>query len=129
MSEHEDQERAAQQARALDVHRPAGALMRTEYLHRTQEVVAVNRSDLEDIKTFDDLERLFIGVGLFLSSGSTWLFVDKAFSAAKWEFTPVIAISAVSILVGVFLLVVGWRMGKRRRDKIDRIFSETRPAS
>jgi len=119
----------AARSRALDLYRPTGALMTAQYLERKQEVVAVNKSDLEDIMTFDGLQTGLSSLGLFLLSGALWLGLDKALTMDVLSLTPILAICVCSIVGGGVLLTVGVVMGRKKRDKISRIFNETKPLS
>ncbi len=106
---------------------PGGAQIHTTYLVRRQESVAVNRTDLEDIKEFDGLQAIFSSLGMFFVSGGFWLGVEKVLEQSKITMTPVIFLCAVSILLGAVLFFVGWRMRYRKVSRIERIFDETRP--
>jgi hypothetical protein len=103
-----------------------GARIKHNYLERQQEIIAVNRSDLEDILTFDGMETTLSSIGLFLLSGALWLGIDKALGMETFTITPILAVCTCSIIGGTILLVVGLMMGRKKRDKIARIFKETR---
>jgi hypothetical protein len=122
----EDRRREAQ-SKALELYPPTGAVIYNEYLVREQEVVGVNKSDLEDIMTFDGIEALFTGVGLFLLSGAVWLGIDKLLSQSEFQLTPLLSLCGVSSLFGLMSVVTGFLMRKQKRAKISRIFAETKP--
>jgi len=101
-----------------------GARINHDYLERGQEIVGVNRSELEDILDFDLIESVFSGVGLFLLSGALWLVVQQL--AEKWEMTILVAVCIPCVLFGMMLLGAGGFMRLKKRGKIERIFNETR---
>jgi len=112
--------------RALDVYKPSGAVVSSEYLERRQEIVGVNRNDLEDIKGFDGMATIFGGLGMFLLSGAGWLLVDKILEQEKFQITPAISVCAVTSFCGAVFLLAGLYVQNRKRGRIDRIFNETR---
>ena len=104
-----------------------GATVSTTYLERKQEFVAVNKTDLEDIIEFDNASLGFSGFGMFLVSGSGWLAVEKLLEQKdSVVMAPLLWVCIIAIFVGLFLLYWGYRMHGRKRNKITRIFSETR---
>ncbi len=115
-----------QRKRALDVFRPSGAVITSQYLERRQEIVGVNRTDLEDILGFDGMAAFFGGLGMFLLSGAGWLLVDKLIDQPVFAFTPPVAICAVISFAGLVFLVAGIYVHRKKRGRIDRIFQETR---
>nr|WP_295889404.1 phage holin family protein [uncultured Devosia sp.] len=125
--DHQEGARKLEQQRALDIHKPAGALINHSYLERQQEVVAVNRNDLEDIISFDRMESSLAGLGLFLLSGALWLGIDKLADSSKPEVTPVVVFCACSVVFGALLVGIGYFMGRKKRNRISRIFQETKP--
>ena len=125
MIDHEEERRRQEQARAIDIYRASGAVIKHEYLERRQEIVAVNKTDLEDIRTFDSLEQAMQTLGLFLLSGALWLGLDKIMSQPKFELTPVVSFCSASVVFGLLSLVAGLIMRNKKRARISRIFSET----
>lgn len=88
----------------------------------------MNRSDLEDIREFDESAVRFAGFGTFISSGAVWLFAEKAFEGwDDFRGTTLFSVCLLCIAVGGFLVYQGWRMHRRKASRIDRIFAETRP--
>jgi hypothetical protein len=118
-----DQERK----RALDVYKPSGAVITSQYLERRQEIVGVNKNDLEDILGFDGMAALFGSLGMFLLSGASWLMVDKILDQNVFQITPPIAICAVISFAGLVFLGAGAYVHRKKRGRIDRIFNETKP--
>lgn len=115
----------AQRSRALDVSRSEGALIQADYLNRRQEYVAVNRNDLEDLKTFDVLSAFLYGCGMFFLSGSVWAGVVKYFE--RGAFSNDIVFFLLFAICGVIFLVVGHVVSSKKRSRIDRIFGEAQP--
>lgn len=113
--------------RALDVYKPPGAVITSQYLERRQEIVGVNRNDLEDILGFDGMAALFGGLGMFLLSGAGWLMIDKVIDQPVFSLTAPIAICAVTSFAGLVFLGAGVYVHQKKRGRIDRIFRETRP--
>lgn len=126
MTDHGEEARKREQNRSLDVHKPIGALITSEYLERRQEIVGVNRNDLEDILEFDALAAGFGGIGLFLLSGATWLLVDKVTMQETFVMTTTIGVCVASIVAGTGFFIGAWIMHHRKRGRIRRIFNETR---
>ena len=107
-----------------------GATFNTEHLIRNQQVVAVNRNELEDILAFDASALNFGGLGTFFASGGSWLFLEGFFTLGKGAaWTPLMWVCALSVVVGLFLFAQASIMHKRKRSKIERIFAETKPAN
>lgn len=107
---------------------PVGATIQPQYMVRYPETIAVNKSDLEDLKEFDESAVRFAGLGTFLASGAVWLMVEKAlenWSAFKWS--PLFWLCLLCVIVGAFLVYQGRAMHLRKASRIDRIFSESRP--
>ena len=126
MTDPEENARHREQQRALDVYAPSGAMIRNRYLERSQEVVAVNRYDLETIKDFDGRSSRFSAMGIFLMSGAFWLVMDRISAQEKFELTNTIISCIFSIILGIILAYVGFVFGKEKRKSIDRIFDETK---
>jgi hypothetical protein len=102
-----------------------GATFHHQYLERSQQVVAVNKNDLEDLLEFDTSAISFGGFGMFLLSGAFWLLMEKILEAKELLLTPVNAFCSLAVAIGVFLVYQGWRMHSRKRLRIERIFNET----
>lgn len=122
----EEKVRTARQHSALDVYKPQGALIQTEYLNRTQQVVGVNKTDLDDILSFDGVAALFSQGGMFLLSGAGWLGVDKLLDQTKFEITPAIGVCAGLAVVGLIFILTGLFFHHKKRGRIDRILSEVK---
>ena len=105
----------------------SGAVVQTEYLQRRQEYVAVNRHDLDDLKTFDALEMWLFTTGMFFMSGATWLGIDKFYDTAHSGRAALLIACCLSVAFGAVLCVVGFVMRRKKRQRIDRIFSESGP--
>jgi hypothetical protein len=106
---------------------PTGATVETTYLSRRQEVVGVNKNDLEDLVDFDASEISFGGVGMFFVSGSAWLFVEKYLENKDlFLLSPLFWVCLMAVAVGGFLLYQAFRMHRKKRSRIQRIFSETK---
>lgn len=126
MSDNEDELRQKEQERALDVYRPVGAVMIPEYLERRQEVVAVNRDDLEDILGFDGMAAAFGAIGMFFLSGATWLLVDHLATAEAYA-AGLIGVCVVSMIAGCGFLGGGAYAHSKKRGRITRIYNQTKP--
>ena len=130
MSEHEDALRQAEQDRALDLYRPSGgAVIRHTPLDRYQEVVAVNRADLEYIRDFDGTSTIFGASGMFFLSGGSWLGIDKYSGWVDGPMPTIVSACACAAVVGLVLLLVSYIFGQKKKNHIARIFSETKPTS
>ena len=127
MTGSEEDRLEAQRSRALDVLKPSGAVITSQYLERRQEIVGVNRNDLEDILGFDGMAATFGGFGMFLLSGAGWLLVDKLVEQPVLSMTPPVVICGVISLAGLVFLGAGIYVHQKKRGRIDRIFQETRP--
>lgn len=126
MTDNERKKRDAEQSRALDVHRPSGAMIYSDYLERRQEVIPVNRNDLEDILGFDAMEAFFVATGLFFLSGGVWLGAEKLLEQTQFAWTPVLVMCVMSTTFGAIFTIVGGVMRWKKRGRITRIFSETK---
>lgn len=126
MSNNEDELRRKEQERALDVYRPSGAVMIPEYLERRQEVVAVNRDDLDDILGFDGMAAAFGAIGMFFLSGATWLLIDHVATADAYS-VGLVGICIVSIIAGFGFLLGGVYAHSKKRGRITRIYNQTKP--
>lgn len=106
-----------------------GARIHSNYLVRKQEVVSVNRTDLEDIRDFDSSAGSFTTFGVFLLSGSVWLGAEKIFEAHSTEdgfaMTPLLWLCLLCAVVGAFLWHQGTKMAAKKTSRIQRIFDET----
>lgn len=116
-----------QRRRALDVHRPVGAVVTSEYLERKQEYVAVNKTDLEDILGFDGMAAFFSGLGMFCLSGASWLLIDKVMQQEAFAVTTPIGVCGTIVLAGIAFLGAGIFLHRKKRGRIERIFRETKP--
>lgn len=86
----------------------------------------MNKSELEDILSFDATAASFSAVGTFFLSGSFWLIVEYlANRQAGQPLGNLMLICLGFASFGGFMLVQGWLMGRRKRNKIERIFNET----
>ncbi|WP_139015779.1 hypothetical protein [Ensifer aridi] len=124
MSE-EEKIRSVMQRTALDVYQPQGAVFTPNYLERQQDMVAVNRTDLEDILSFDGLAAFFTSSGLFFVSGAGWLLIDKLLQQEKFELTTTIGVCSVCVVSGLMFIGAGLILHSKKRGRIHRIFSET----
>ena len=121
MTEAREEPLEKQRARALDVFKPAGAVVTPQYLERRQEIVGVNKSDLEDILEFDGLAAGLSAMGMFLLSGAAWLLIDKVTEMETFTVTTAVGICGVSIVSGVGFLLAGIIMHRRKRGRIERM--------
>lgn len=103
----------------------AGATITSNYLVREQEVVGVNKSDLEDLLEFDTMATGLGAFGVFLMSGALWLGLEKLFESDSFKITPLLAFCIASVLFGAVSSFVGMRMRNKKRSRIQRIFDET----
>ena len=104
-------------------------MIRHQALDRFQEVVAVNRSDLESIREFDGATTGFGGVGTFLFGGGLWLGIDKFSDWDNGPFPVILVVCVAICVVGLVFLGVGAYFASKKRSCIDRIFNETKPAA
>ena len=127
---------SASQPARTGVSQPAnasGATINSQYLERTQEIVAVNRSDLEDLLAYDTDSIAFFGFGSFLMSGSVWLLAEQVFGDngvlvdGKLQMNALTWVCVGALAFGAIMMVFGLRQHSRKRNKINRIFHETRP--
>ena len=110
----------------LPVINQTGATVSTRYLERVQEVVAVNRNDLEDLLDYDTSALSFGGVGLSLISGAAFILLEQLFSQPEPALNTLMKFCVGLLLIGAFLLWQGKKMHDKKRNRIDRIFRETR---
>lgn len=99
--------------------------MVSEYYSRTQQVIPVNRNDLEDLVTFDGLQFSAMSLGGFFLSGATWLGAEKLLDQEKFAWTPILALCSVSICFGLLALVAGFVLRNNKRRRLNRILKET----
>src|SRR3712207_1630200 len=85
----------------------SGAVVDTQYLQRRQEYVAVNRNDLEDLRTFDGLEMALFTIGMFFVSGATWLGIDKYYDMGHSGRTPLLFVCCLSVAFGMVMCAAG----------------------
>lgn len=104
----------------------AGATLDTRYLQRVQEVVAVNRNDLEDLLDYDTSALSFGGLGITLLSGAGFILVEQWLTSATGKVNPLMQVCLVLVFFGCFLLWQGKKMHDKKRNRIERIFRETR---
>lgn len=119
--------RKVAQKNALDVYGRPGATINSTYHERNQDVIAVNKSDLEDILSFDGISAFFGTVGMFFLSGSVWLIVDKGLGTETFVMTPLLGFCFASVIFGVVFLFAGAFMHSKKRGRITQIFNETKP--
>ena len=100
--------------------------MDTVYLQRKQEVVGVNRNDLEDLLEYDTSALSFGGLGLTLVSGGGFVLLEQWFSSPEGDVNHLMQVCFILVAFGFFLLWQGKRMHSRKRNRIERIFRETR---
>jgi hypothetical protein len=115
-----------EQSRALKP-RASGAVIENTYLQRRQEYIAVNRNDLEDLRVFDALESWLFAVGMFFVSGATWLGVDKYFDTGHSARVLLLCVCILSVVFGGVMCGVALVMRVKKKERIDRIFAETKP--
>ena len=104
----------------------SGATVDTRYLQRIQEVVAVNRNDLEDLLDYDTSALSFGGFGLSLISGAAFILVEQWFSQSEGGVNTLMKVCLGLLSIGVFLAWQGKKMHDKKRGRIERIFRETR---
>lgn len=125
VSDHEEELRRTRQQRALTV-RGKGALIETEYHSRTSKVVPVNENDLRDLLGMDAAEATLTWGGNFFASGALWLFLSK-YSEPDFQWSAVEGFSAAAFCFGILLALVGFGIRLMKRNRIKRIFAETKP--
>ena len=103
----------------------SGAVITTNYLKRTQTVVAVDKNDLEIILGFDLMEACSFGLGVFLVSGAGWLSIEKISEQKTFEFTNLLVICSLCIVFGAIAIGAGVWARHRKRKQILNIFNET----
>ena len=90
----------------------------------------MNRTDLEYIRDFDSSAQNFMGFGIFLLGGGSWLGVEKAFeslsSVEGFSMDPIIWLCVGCVFVGGFLWYQGYKMASKKASHIQRIFDETK---
>lgn len=129
MEENESEKLEQERKRALDVYKPSGAVITSQYLERRQEIIGVNRNDLEDILGFDGMAAAFGSLGMFFVSGAGWLLVDKLLDQTVFAITAPIAICGVMCLAGMAFLLAALYVHSKKRGRINRIFKETVPGT
>lgn len=129
MTDHEAERRRAEQARALDAHRPSGALIENQYLHRKQEYVAVNKNDLDDILEFDTLANWLTRIGAASFAFGGGLVTDKLPDLVAIKQSHLFPLGIAFAVFGVVLFGIGLIMQRKKSTRIERIFNETRPVS
>jgi len=103
-----------------------GATIVTVHRDRRQEVIAVNRNDLADMRAFHAIEAVCINLGQFLTGGSLWLGIDKYSSMVAGEkFPSIIIVCGAAFILGIILDAIGFVHWKLRQHKISGIFDET----
>lgn len=127
MTSAEDARREKEQQRALDVHRPVGALIVHRHLDRSQEVIGVTRDDLEDVLGFDGIAASFGGLGMFLLSGSIWLIAENALDQDGFQMDSLMSFCVACSIFGGACLLAGLFFHSRKRGRIRRIFDQTKP--
>lgn len=93
---------------------------------RRQDVVEVNKRELEELNELDWSSQTQMLLGQFFIGGGAWLAAEKGLERQQGEaiWTPIFSVSIGAAIVGVVLLVYGifaWRMKSRR---IKAIFDE-----
>ena len=101
-----------------------GARIDHNYLVRKQNVIGVNESDLRELLTFDLVQQVLMGLGVFFLAGSSWLGLEKILEQPEFQLTPLIGACIAFSVCGVILFVVGVVFFLLRRGKIRKIFSE-----
>lgn len=115
------------QQNALDIYGRHGATIQSTYHQRNQDVIAVNKSDLEDILSFDGISAIFGTIGMFFLSGSVWLIADKGLGEPPFIMTPLLGFCFASVVFGFVFLAAGIYMHSKKRGRITQIFKETTP--
>lgn len=126
MIDNGEEARKREQNRALDISKPTGAMIKHNYLNRVQDVIGVNRSDLEDILNSGSIEPFLFNFGIAALSGSLPLGISKLLSQKEFNFTALIAICACFTIFGIITLYCGFQMKKKRKSKIDILFEEAK---
>lgn len=104
--------------------RPPGARIDQNYLVRKQNVIGVNENDLRELLTFDLVQQLLMGLGVFFLAGSSWLGLEKILEQPEFQLTPLIGTCIAFSVCGAVLFVVGVVFFLLRRNKVRKIFSE-----
>jgi hypothetical protein len=101
-----------------------GARVENTYLVRKQEIVGVNKHDLEDLKDIDGIQSFFSNIGMFFLAGAFWVGVENAFDEEGFLWTPLMIGCTLCVAFGLVFVLVGWHMRRRKIGKITRIFGE-----
>ena len=129
MTDEEHKKLKAEQGRALDISRPAGAAIVHTHLTRKQEVIGVTRDDLEDVLSFDGMAAGFGTLGMFFVSGSSWLIAENTFDQDGFVIDSLMSFCIAALIFGVAALLAAVFMHKRKRGRIKRIFDQTSNSS
>ena len=122
---HASPEEAQRQANALQPRVATGASIKHRYRNRTQEVFAVTRSDLEDIRAEGLSSALPFTVGMFMLSGSVWVAVDKYLSRPEGADLPsAFWVMLLAASFGATLICISIPFKIARKNKIDKILSD-----
>jgi len=127
MTDNEEDARRAEQARALDVYKPTGAMIVHNHLHRHQDVISVTRDDLENILLFDGVSAFLYGFGTFMLSGSTWIIAENSLDVDGFGMTSLMSFCIASFIFGGVLLVIGAYFHFKKRSRISKLFEQTTP--
>jgi len=92
-------------------------------LIRRQQILAVQRSDLENIRNFGGTGSKFSTAGMFFLNGGLWLGVDKITSWFEGPSPAIIWICGFSVLLGIVLCGVVAIFSRNKSDFITQIFS------
>lgn len=118
---------AAGSAQSLPVINQTGATLQNHYYERIQDVLPVNRNDLEDLLDFDATAVKFGAFGMFWVSGAFWILIEQFLTQKEFAMTTLTWFCGLCIVIGVFLAYQGREMHKKKRNRIERIFRETKP--
>ncbi|NGN44453.1 hypothetical protein G6N74_25615 [Mesorhizobium sp. CGMCC 1.15528] len=84
--------------------------------------VAVDRQDLEELRTFDTLQIALISIGNFFLSGSLWIFAEQFFGREVFEWTPLSGFCVGAAMFGLVMIMAGCVLWRLRRRKVSNIF-------
>jgi RsiW-degrading membrane proteinase PrsW (M82 family) len=121
MTDHEAESREKQQSRSIDVYKPSGAVLESQYFPRKQKVIAITETELDDIAMLNRVENSLQHLGLFLLSGSTWLGIEKFFTTSKPFENNLFFVCICTFILGGIVYLFGYTVGNNRKSKFQRL--------
>ncbi len=84
----------------------------------------MNRNDLQDLLDYDTSALSFGGFGLSLVSGAAFILLEQWYSTTGMN--TIMKVCLGLLVIGSFLVWEGKKMHDKKRNRIARIFKETR---